>query len=491
MCMLIPKENTNDMCPRNAKGCIDQVESGYCFAKMEHSEESLVDVHRDAVKHGRPDDPNRLGPRVGDMGNCSSSPVQFNATHVNILEGAGFEGASLPVHHPLPATVVPRASEAEQVLNQVGIIHSCDRDGGIITFGTKERAFFSRRSISKILLKSTEKVAAVFKAGDKVCFDAQRNHNPKRQEKWEATMLTTVQRGSCSTVFDDYITAITPAVRSHHIPEMSKKTTATQSKVLGVSEESCVSGRRHFSSQQVKCHAAIENAFEASGPIMAPPSIVSKEPTRNAAEMKEDKKKPPCINGQKNYARGHLTLDQCVGEEFFWRRKLSSSKGRFHAESETMGHVKCYNDGTAALALINIVYCDGKKIEGFYDLPGDDVDVFVDAVEAERDFWIATLVWTGTRPATPQVGRSEDIFSSILSALKNMELQKGDDPTALRRRISTCLRCRSISEYDTLPTFMSNKSAVRTAGWHTSVAQAQELRDHVPAASNNFAASSH
>ncbi|KAH6945513.1 hypothetical protein HPB50_008824 [Hyalomma asiaticum] len=78
-------------------------------------------------------------------------------------------------------------------------------------------------SIPKTLLKSTEKVLEVFKAGDKVCFNAQRNHNPKRQEKWEATMVTTVQHGSSSMVFDDYITPITPAVRNRYIPDIAKK----------------------------------------------------------------------------------------------------------------------------------------------------------------------------------------------------------------------------------------------------------------------------
>ncbi|KAH6946738.1 hypothetical protein HPB50_014785 [Hyalomma asiaticum] len=220
---------------------------------------------------------------------------------------------------------------------------------------------------------------------------------------------------------------------------------AAHSKVLGISEESCVSGQRHFSSKQEKCHAAIVNAFNASGPSMVSPSNVCKVSTTNAAAIEDDKKKPPCINGRKNCARGRLMLDQCVSEAFFWCRKLSSSKGRFHAESETIGHVKCCNDGTTALALISTVYHDGKKIEGFCDLPGDNVDVFVNAAEVERDFWVATLVWTGTRPATPQVSRSEDIFSSILDTLKTMELVKGNDPTAIRCRISACLSCRSIS----------------------------------------------
>ncbi|KAH9360893.1 hypothetical protein HPB48_003608 [Haemaphysalis longicornis] len=45
----------------------------------------------------------------------------------------------------------------------------------------------------------------------------------------------------------------------------------------------------------------------------------------------------------------------------------------------------------------------------------DDQEVQLDAIQAEDNTWIATLVWIGQRPTQPLLGDSEDIFQRIIN----------------------------------------------------------------------------
>ncbi|KAH7975983.1 hypothetical protein HPB52_007211 [Rhipicephalus sanguineus] len=313
----------------------------------------------------------------------------------------------------------------------------------------------------------------VFSVGDKVCLDVQRNRNTRRQEKWEATMVTTIQHNTRSVVFEDYTAPPRLAVKSR-IPKTSLKPTATSTKASSVGDELCISARQHFQSKREKGEVAVMNTDQHSGS-----SNVCSVPTRTAAAMEEEKKKMPCTNATKKWMPGRLVLDQCVSATFSGRRKLSGYRGTLHAESETLGHLKCQCDGTIILVLIDIVYYHGKRVECFCELSGKQtfeqvMDVFVDAVEAERDFWLATLVWAGERPAKPHVNRSEDIYSYVLDSLRNGELSKGDSPASLKYRLDTCQRCHSASTYDTMFAGSRNESPFQTAGRHTTVGKVQE-----------------
>ncbi|XP_049275854.1 uncharacterized protein LOC119407198 [Rhipicephalus sanguineus] len=490
----------------DVKGRMTQVMSGYGFATMEHPVKSLVFVRNIYVEHARPDDPNRLGLIVGDViimdveENVASKTAPFDAVRVRLLEAAQQHGHNLrttsvvsrannvrfdatPVKHLKGATqsacnappTVPYANNKEQLSNQVGVIHSLDRNGGIITFGCQgtEWAFFTRNSVPKTLLRATEMMREVFSVGDKVCLDVQRNRNTRRQEKWEATMVTTIQHNTRSVVFEDYTAPPRLAVKSR-IPKTSLKPTATSTKASSVGDELCISARQHFQSKREKGEVAVMNTDQHSGS-----SNVCSVPTRTAAAMEEEKKKMPCTNATKKWMPGRLVLDQCVSATFSGRRKLSGYRGTLHAESETLGHLKCQCDGTIILVLIDIVYYHGKRVECFCELSGKQtfeqvMDVFVDAVEAERDFWLATLVWAGERPAKPHVNRSEDIYSYVLDSLRNGELSKGDSPASLKYRLDTCQRCHSASTYDTMFAGSRNESPFQTAGRHTTVGKVQE-----------------
>ncbi|KAL1423987.1 hypothetical protein MTO96_020586 [Rhipicephalus appendiculatus] len=417
---------------RDVKGRMTKVMSGYGFATMEHPVKSLVFVHKMFVEHGRRDDPNRLGLLVGDViimdveENASCPLVHFNAARVRLIEAV-----PQPAHNLCPTTAVPHANDIhsdaahvrhgtwpadsspptvagpyannkEQLSNQVGVIHSLDGDGAI-SFGSEgtERAFISKPDVPKILQKTTKMISEVFSVGDKVCLDVQRNRNSRRLEKWQATMVTTVQQDSHSVVLEDYMAPPRSTVKSRN-PETSWKPMSTSSEVSGVRDKSPISVQKHFPSKQEKCQAARANTAQHDG-----------------------------------------------------RRKLSSYVGILHAESETLGHIKCHCDGTIALALIDVVYSHGKKIQRFCEFSEkpaskEETDVFVDAVEAEHDFWLATLVWRGERPMTPHVNRSEDIFSSILDSVRKRELAKGDCPASLKYSLNSCQRCHSVSAYDAM-----------------------------------------
>ncbi|XP_037504018.1 uncharacterized protein LOC119378974 [Rhipicephalus sanguineus] len=501
----------------DVKGCMTKVMSGYGFATMEHPVKSLVFVHKMFVEHGRPDDPNRLGLLVGDViimdveENGSCPTVRFNAARVRLLEAVPqpahnlrpttavphannihsdaahvrhLEGGTWPAHSSPPTMAVPYTNNKEQLLNQVGVIHSLDREGGVISFGSEgtEQAFFSKASVPKTLLKATKMMHEVFSVGDKVCLDVQRNRNPRRQGKWQATMVTTVEHDSHSVVFEDYTTPPKSAVKSRN-PETSRKPTATSFEVSGVREESRISAQQHFPSKQEKCHAAVANTAQHNGS-----SNVYSVPTGTTAPMEEKKKKKMhCTNARKKCTRGRLTLDQCVSVAFSRHRKLSSYGGTLHADSETLGHVKCHCNGTIALVLIDVVYSHGRKVEHFGELSEkptseEDTNVFVDAVEVEHDFWLATLVWSGERPMKPHVNRSEDIFSSVLESVSNGELAKGVGLATLKYCLDACQRCHSTSAYGAIYTGSLNESSIQTAGQRRTVGQVQEPSDCPPTA---------
>ncbi|XP_075525429.1 uncharacterized protein LOC142557456 [Dermacentor variabilis] len=515
---------------RDVKGYISNVMSGYGFAEMKHPVEALVFVHRTVVKHGRPNDPNRLGLQEGDTVIMDvkktglGTSVQYQATNVRI-----HEDASRPVHNLL-SVAAPRVGNEEHISNQIGTIHLLKLDSGLISFGPEgaECAFFMRSCISKTLLKPTEKLCEVFSVGDKVCFDAQLNHDTSKQEKWQATMVTTIQRcGSHSTVFGDvyeaptrtavavrrcvpetlrkpsetlsegfsaggkvgfdaqpnlvparqemwqptmvttvqctgsskvfgnaYKAPITTAAARSCIPETWLKPTEALPKVSSVGDKVCFDAKRNLvQSRQDKWQPTMVTTVQRSQSTKVFDNVY-KLPTMTAAAVEENKKKKPsCADIRKKHARGGCHLDQCVSVEFSARKKMSKYRGTFHAESETLGHVKCHCDGTIVLTLIDTVYGQGKKIQSFRKLlegPAveNKVDVFVDAVEAERDFWLATLVWTGERPVKPHVYRSEDMFSSLLASVRD---EKGNSGfAAVKYNLVACQKCLSTPGEDTL-----------------------------------------
>ncbi|KAL1483421.1 hypothetical protein MTO96_033206 [Rhipicephalus appendiculatus] len=113
-------------------------------------------------------------------------------------------------------------------------------------------------------------------------------------------------------------------------------------------------------------------------------------------------------------------------KEFSARRKLSGIRGAFYPNSKNTGIVAAFDQNIMVRVVVDVAYCDRRKIRSFGELLKDcslqdEVEVFVDAVEAERDVWVATLMWTGERPPHPLVDQSERAFHSALAlALEEM-----------------------------------------------------------------------
>ncbi|KAH7974403.1 hypothetical protein HPB49_015036 [Dermacentor silvarum] len=136
-------------------------------------------------------------------------------------------------------------------------------------------------------------------------------------------------------------------------------------------------------------------------------------------------------------------------KEFSARRKLSGIRGAFFPNSKNTGVVSAYDQHVMVRVVIAVAYCNGRKIRSFGELLKDcalqdGVDVFIDAVEAEHDVWVATLMWTGERPEHPLVEQSESAFHNAL-ALAMSEMPAG-----------TCdLEAGDLGSYNTSPNFCS------------------------------------
>ncbi|XP_065280991.1 uncharacterized protein [Dermacentor albipictus] len=141
-----------------------------------------------------------------------------------------------------------------------------------------------------------------------------------------------------------------------------------------------------------------------------------------------------------------LLLDET---EFSARRKLSGIQGSFFPNSKITGLVSVVEPNVMVLVPDTVAYCNGKKIRSFGEMLKDsavseDLDVFVDAVEAERDMWVATLMWTGERPEHPPVERSESAFHNALAvAISEMPAGTRD------------LEARDLGIFSTPPKFCS------------------------------------
>lgn len=84
--------------------------------------------------------------------------------------------------------------------------------------------------------------------------------------------------------------------------------------------------------------------------------------------------------------------------------------------TESLGTIKFGpGHGLAVCAAVEVTYRDEKPIGKLvWDL-ADAEEVCFDAVQAEDNTWIATLVWIGRKPPKPLVGHNEDLFTRTTS----------------------------------------------------------------------------
>lgn len=147
-------------CFYNVKGHMTQVMTSYGFATVQLRRKAVVFVHKVYVENERLDGPNRLGLMVGDIvvmdivekaenGTRSTATFDTVACAQFALHHGGAKpycfrcsrhvkhnnGDSQPACNAASTSTVPHANN-EQLSDQNGVIHSLDRNSGIIIFGS-------------------------------------------------------------------------------------------------------------------------------------------------------------------------------------------------------------------------------------------------------------------------------------------------------------------------------------------------------------------
>ncbi|KAH6921869.1 hypothetical protein HPB50_005600 [Hyalomma asiaticum] len=167
--------------------------------------------------------------------------------------------------------------------------------------------------------------------------------------------------------------------------------------------------------------------------------------------------------------------------EFSTRRKLSSVRGAFYPTSKDVGVVSTFDQEAMVRVAVSVAYCDGVKLTSFDELlkdcaVQDEVKVFIDAVEADHDAWVATLMWTGERPPHPFVDQSEAAFHDALTVVLEKMPWTDLHPAArdvgsLNVPVSFC----SISDVDhAITSYPNSKGILKVVNEDNAVCEVQE-----------------
>lgn len=106
--------------------------------------------------------------------------------------------------------------------------------------------------------------------------------------------------------------------------------------------------------------------------------------------------------GDEAFLSDNITKLLLDPKEFSVWKKLSGIKGVFFRNSKNAGLVFGFEQNAMVRVILGVAYYSGK-IRSFGKLLKpcalqDKVEVFVDAVEAEGDMWVATRMRTGEYP---------------------------------------------------------------------------------------------
>lgn len=260
-----------------------------------------------------------------------------------------------------------------RLVNQEGAIEKVRSHFGIIKFGPnqEERTFFHANNVEESLGKPILKLQDVFKVEDKVRFDAKPSTKPSGKVKWEATAvyLCRSSDGNSITDLDDKF----------------------GNEVYLSDDEFDIEEFLLAKLDEYKSH---ETDFNESP---------AEYTDWDASSVKADTSNSP---GKKNAKRLLPRWER--------RQKLSGEQGFFYPVTESSGTVKFGpGRGLTACAVVEVTYRDEELVENLLWELADGQEVSFDAVQADENTWIATLVWIGQRPAKPPVGNSEDVFNTI------------------------------------------------------------------------------
>ncbi|KAK8768691.1 hypothetical protein V5799_014845 [Amblyomma americanum] len=304
-------------------------------------------------------------------------------------------------------------NEDNRLSNKCGVIHSVMPGYGFIVFGPKKKncAFFHGSTVDKAVSKGSKNLTEFFTVGDKVNFDARPDDKPSKWVKWKATRVwhaPTPVNSTCNSDAD------------------------SGDEVFMSEDEDEIQGFLNDESEQESSDVDVEDY-----PIGCPDwDDLPQRPAHHGDQPREAKS----------------LLDWPA------QRKVSGVKGFFVPYTGKTGVVLWLDKGVSVQVVITTMYHMGKQVKSFNELCQDSsergVEVFFDAVEAD-DMWVATLVWTGERPAKLHVNHSEHIFNSVLALVRAEAISCEPHNTGVARPLSA-----ASGEEPSITIFPSGKGVV-------------------------------
>ncbi|KAK8758409.1 hypothetical protein V5799_003960 [Amblyomma americanum] len=278
-----------------------------------------------------------------------------------------------------------RTSTTSQLVDQDGVIETVKANYGFIKFGRnqRERAFFHANNVDKSVGRSIKNLPDVFTVDDKVRFNAKPSKKPSDKVKWEAT-----------TVY------------------LSPRSGGRQ----GAFDSDDESGNEVFmSDDESDIHDLLQKKLNEGGSCDAD---IDESPAGYP-----DWDRTSVKRGSSDISvQGKLNL-LCASSEWEAKRKISGERGVLYPYSETNGSIKFGpSQASVASATADVTYQDGEQVGNLLWELSDRQDVHFDAVEAEHNVWVATLVWIGQRPEEPpHVSESEAIFNRLMNKVVGTE----------------------------------------------------------------------
>ncbi|KAH9360970.1 hypothetical protein HPB48_019572 [Haemaphysalis longicornis] len=311
--------------------------------------------------------------KVGPKG-CKA---RFRATHVTRATMTGLP--SSPGLSPQSVNGGGRGDcdATSHLVKQHGVVAFVKSDYGFIKFGRNESqlAFFHANTVDKSLCTSIINLLDVFTVEDKVRFNAVLSKKPSGKVKWEATTVCLCK--------------------------------STDHSVTSNSEDSIDRNEIFMSDDESDTHdlalEKLENQSQEDGLNGFPAGYADWD----ASSAKRDSFNTPFImNSNVRHS----------SPEWECRPKFSGKRGFFYPATQSAGTIK-FGPGRSltACAAVDVTYRDEDPIDNLLWEMADDEEVRFDAVQAEDNTWIATLVWIGQRPTQPLVCDSEKIFDRIIN----------------------------------------------------------------------------
>ncbi|KAH9361797.1 hypothetical protein HPB48_003794 [Haemaphysalis longicornis] len=368
-----PVEGLTELC--NVSGQIYRTLPARRFIGVEKPIKTTIYFGVKQFEDGRHSDVHSAGVAVGpdsvvlDATRTSGHKAPLKATHVRRVKPVVVKRAP----RLTPLKVEPESGD--DLYNQPGVIHTVKPSFGFITFGPKKKrncSFFHSSVVEKTIARSCKDLADIFTVGDRVRFDAVPNTKPSKWVKWKATSVW------------------------HSFPEDD----AASYQEKGSASEVFMSEGEDIEELLNGCSSLDFSDGETEDyPVGIPDWEGPKARTTGGSQEPSD-------------PEAHVPWTT--------RQKLSGVKAAFVRVTERTGQASWLDEDIFVHVIIDVVYRNGKQIKSFEELYEGStfksvVDVYIDAVKAREDLWVATLVWTGNRPAKLHVSLSENIFNRILA----------------------------------------------------------------------------